>query len=231
LGGKNRGLADELGVSFSQTHAYFPAGEYFRPKMTEAEIAWEEELMCRSVIAAEILGSKWMVVHPFTIGRQGWYDYKKSFAYNLEYYGRWGEFSADHRVGMAIENMGSTTVYGSVADELLELSEAINNPMVEICIDTGHAYLAGNDVPEMIRQVCGHLKATHIQDNYGKGDEHFAPFNGKIQWDEVMKALRDIEYKECFAFECHSLSKMYPKEVQPWLVKFSYQLGQYLMKL
>ena len=43
-----------------------------------------------------------------------------------------------------------------------------------------------------------------------------------------MQALRDIDYQECFAFETHHLTSMYPKEVQPYLVDFSYALGEYL---
>ena len=103
--------------------------------------------------------------------------------------------------------------------------------MVETCIDTGHAHMVGINVPEMIRQVGSHLKATHIADNHGKTDEHLPPFNGTIDWPEVMKALREINYQECFAFEIQNLSSMYPKEVQPALVKFSYELGSYLMGL
>ena len=99
------------------------------------------------------------------------------------------------------------------------------------CIDTGHANMVGLNVPDMIRQVGSHLKATHINDNYGIKDEHFSPFNGTIPWKEVVQALRDIDYQECFAFETHHLTSMYPKEVQPYLVDFSYALGEYLLKL
>lgn len=228
---ETKALADELGVEFSQSHAYWTINGAFPVGGVKPDGEWGEELMRRSVIAAEILGSKWMVVHPITVRHQSWYDYKASFAYNREYFKRWGDFYADHIVGMAIENMNKATTYCSCAEELLELIEAIDNPMVEACIDTGHAHMVGIDVPEMIRQVGKHLKATHIADNHQNKDEHFAPFNGTIDWAEVMKALREIDYQECFAFEIHNLTSMYPKEVQPALVKFSYELGNYLMSL
>ena len=143
----------------------------------------------------------------------------------------WGEIFADHHVGMAIENMTKPTHYGSCAEELLELIDVIDNPNVQICIDTGHANMVGLNVPDMIRQVGSHLKATHINYNYGIKDEHFSPFNGTIPWKEVVQALRDIDYQECFAFETHHLTSMYPKEVQPYLVDFSYALGEYLLNL
>ena len=224
-------LAQELGVEFIQAHAYWTIGNAFNPDLTRRDGELGEELMRRSVLAAEILGVKWMVVHPYTVRRHNGYDYTKSFAYNREYMKKWGEIFAEHHVGMAIENMTKPTHYGSCAEELLELIDAIDNPMVQICIDTGHANMVGLNVPDMIRQVGSHLKATHINDNHGVSDEHFAPFNGTIPWKETVQALRDIDYQECFAFETHHLTSMFPKEVQPALVDFSHVLGEYLLQL
>ena len=185
---------------------------------------------CLCSYCREALGVEWMVVHPYSVSRHGGDDYRRSYAYNVEYWKRWGDFYAQHHVGMAIENMNRATQYGSCAEELLELIDAVDNPAVQICIDTGHANMVGLDVPAMIRQVGTHLKATHINDNHGKTDEHFAPYNGTIPWKETVQALRDIGYQECFAFEIHHLTSMYPKEVQPAQVDFSYALGSYLLR-
>lgn len=223
-------LAQELGVAFIQAHAYWTIGNNFNPDLTRSDGELGEELMRRSVLAAEILGVKWMVVHPYTVRRHGGYDYTASFTYNREYWKKWGEFFAKHHVGMAIENMTKPTHYGSCAEELLELIDAVDNPMVQICIDTGHANMVGLDVPDLIRQVGSHLKATHINDNHGVSDEHFAPFNGTIPWKETVQALRDIDYQEGFAFEIHHLTSMFPKQVQPALVDFSHVLGEYLLQ-
>lgn len=222
-------LKEELNIQFPQAHAYWTIGEGFLPDRTRSDGELGEELMRRSVLAAEALGVKWMVVHPYSMSRHGGYDYRGSYKYNVEYWKRWGEFYAEHNVGMAIENMNRPTHYGSCAEEMLELIDAVGNPMVQICIDTGHANMVGLDVPAMIRQVGFHLKATHINDNHGTTDEHFAPYNGTIPWKETVQALRDIHYQECFAFEIHHLTSMYPKEVQSALVDFSYVLGTYLL--
>lgn len=226
-----RALSDELNIRFCQAHAYWSIGDAFHSDGSRVDGEWGEELMRRSVLAAEILGCKWMVVHPYSVKEHGWYHYKKSFAYNRDYFSRWGEFYSQHHVGMAIENMVGSQAYCSRPEELLELIDALHDPMVEICIDTGHAHLSGIDVPDMIRRIGSHLKATHIADNHGNKDEHFAPFNGTINWPEVMSALREINYQEAFAFEIHHLGSMYPKEVQSPLVKFAYDLGQYLLSL
>ena len=227
-------LGDSLGIRFCQAHAYWTIGSAFHSDMTRVDGEWGEELMRRSVIAAEILGVNWMVVHPYTVPRESWYDYEKSFAYNREYFKRWGEIYAEHKVGMAIENMARNpqkTSYCACGEELLELVEAVDNPMVQICIDTGHAHLSGIEPERMIRQVGSCLKATHIADNHQNKDEHFVPFNGTINWAEVMKALKEIDYQEAFAFEVHHLTSMFPAQIQQQLVDFSYELGEYLMSL
>ena len=41
----------------------------------------------------------------------------------------------------------------------------------------------------------------HIQDNYGKGDSHVMPMVGTTNWDQVMRALKDIGYQGDFTFE------------------------------
>ena len=227
-------LGDTLGIQFSQAHAYWTIGDPFLPDMTRADGEWGEELMRRSVIAAEILGVNWMVVHPYTVKQETWYNYSKSFTYNREYFKRWGEIFASHNVGMAIENMGKTSTkvsYCACGDEILEMIDAVDNPMVQICIDTGHAHLSGIEPAQLIRQAGKHLKATHIADNHQNKDEHFAPLNGSIDWPEVMRAIREIGYEESFSFEIHHLTSMYPAVLQRHLINFSYALGEYLMAL
>lgn len=100
-----------------QAHAYWTIGNAFNADLTRSDGELGEELMRRSVLAAEALGVKWMVVHPYTVRRNGGgYDYRKSFEYNKEYMKHWGEIFADHHVGMAIENMTKPTHYGSCAE-------------------------------------------------------------------------------------------------------------------
>ena len=101
-----------------------------------------EEMMRRSVLAAEVLGVKWMVVHPVNILTDGHNDPEASFRYNLEYYGKWAEFFRTHHVGMAIENMLCGGRHNNVwadIDRLCALVDAIGRDNVGVCVDTGHA--------------------------------------------------------------------------------------------
>ena len=97
-------LADRTGINFRQAHAFFSVkGSITADALPDGEFG--EEMMRRSVLAAEVLGVKWMVVHPVNILTDGHNDPEASFRYNLEYYGKWAEFFHAHHVGMAIENM------------------------------------------------------------------------------------------------------------------------------
>lgn len=230
-----RKTGDEAGISFTQAHAYFGLGL----RVDENGVRSDEEndpelLMRRSVLAAEILGAKWMAVHPATVLADGTYSQSLSMKYNTEYFIRWGEFFARHHVGMAIENMISCNGrrnFATDAEELRELIERVNNPMVGACLDTGHAQLSGVNPAGAVRVLGSHLHALHIDDNHQNKDEHFAPFNGTIDWPSVMKALRDIDYQDDFAFEIHHLTSCYPAKIHKKLVEFSFELGQYLMTL
>lgn len=229
-----RKVGDEAGISFTQAHAYFGLGMRLDENGVRSDAELEPELMRRSVLTAEILGAKWMVVHPGSAFKGEMYSPSLSMKYNIEYFSRLGAFFAQHNVGMAIENMASYNGRRSFctdAEELRELIERVDNPMVGACLDTGHAQLSGVNPAGAVRMLGSHLHALHIADNHQNKDEHFAPYNGTIDWPSVMAALREINYQDDFAFEIHHLTSCYPAAIHKKLVEFSYELGQYLMNL
>lgn len=225
-------LAERTGVNFRQAHAFFSVkGSIPADALPDGEFG--EEMMRRSVLAAEMLGVEWMVVHPVNILTDGKNDPEASFRYNLEYYGKWAEFFHTHHVGMAIENMLCGGRYNNVwadIDRLCALVDAIGRPYVGVCVDTGHANISGYKAGDAIRKVGHRLRATHINDNHGAGvDEHVAPYMGTIDWSDVMNALREIGYSHDFSFEIQNLTSCYPAALQPEMIRFSYRLGNYLL--
>lgn len=228
-----RRLADDIGVEFHQGHAYFSVGgPVQKGEMPGGDMG--EELVRRSVLAAEILGVEWLVMHPFTVlsGDAPLPD-EEIFAYNLAYFTRWQAFYAQHHVGLAIENMNTAGKYPSMWADIGALSrliDAIGQPHVGACLDTGHAHLSGLDAAACVRALGVRLRATHINDNHAIGrDEHLAPFMGTIDWPDVVQALRDIHYQHDFAFEAQNLSSPFPLRIQGDLLRFSYTLGEYLL--
>lgn len=230
-----RKLGDEIGVKFTQSHAYFSVDGPVAPGgVPGGEMG--EELMRRSVLAAEILGSEYMATHPFSIVENGKVLPEASYEANMEYFTRWGKFWHEHGVGMAIENMTApknspTPSPFASPEQMIRLVDDLNKPDIGICLDTGHAFLSGYDPAEFVRKIGSRLRATHIADNHGEKDDHIAPFQGGIDWFEFMKALKEIDYKYDFAFEIQNLTARFPVALQSDLVKFTYTLGQYLVNL
>lgn len=230
-----RRLGDDIGVKFTQGHAYFSVDGPVAPGgVPGGEMG--EELMRRSVLAAEILGCEYMVTHPFSVVEDGKVLPEASYEANMEYFTRWGKFWHEHGVGMAIENMTApknspTPSPFASPEQMIRLVDELNKPDIGICLDTGHAFLSGYNPAEFARKVGARLRATHIADNHGEKDDHVAPFQGDIDWFDFMKALKEIDYKYDFAFEIQNLTSRFPMTIQGDLVKFSYTLGTYLTSL
>ena len=169
----------------------------------------------RAIEAARILGVKRFVVHPANLTRLPLYNAKKNKDYNIEFLSPFAEAAKNAGLTLAIENMvdfrGNRRRYcGGEAEELMELVDSFNDEAVGICVDTGHANLAGLHAGELIRLFGKRVCALHINDNFGKEDLHLAPFEGTVDWTDVVNALRDIGYSDSFSFEL-SMSRK-PKE-------------------
>lgn len=222
-------VADALELEWYQGHAHFYDWTSIRPQDREHH----EELVRRSIVGAGIMGVKWLVIHPGTVRDGTWYSYTDSFRENLEAYKRYGELAAKHNVGIAIENMmetGPERRYCSSVEELLELVDELGDPMFGVCWDTGHANLAKVDQPSALRRIGSRLKALHINDNWGKDDDHLAPYFGSIAWEPILEALGEIGYSGCFTFEIHNFLHGLPHELHGPCLRFTYELGQHMVR-
>jgi sugar phosphate isomerase/epimerase len=94
---------------------------------------------------------------------------------------------------------------GQDAPELLSLIDAVGSDAPEglaICLDTGHHNLIKGDQGKFIRQAGQLLKALHLHDNDGSGDQHLLPYgNGRINWKDVFTALNEIGYRGLYNWE------------------------------
>ncbi len=88
----------------------------------------------------------------------------------------------------------------STARQLVRLIEDEELPGLGICLDVGHARLQG-DVVDALETVAGYLVTTHIHDNRGRSDDHLLPFEGVIDWPELVIALQKVGYDGTLMFE------------------------------
>ena len=93
------------------------------------------------------------------------------------------DHAAEKKVALVVEFPASLG-----AEAVVELIEALDGAPVGVCLDVGHANLAG-DAPETIEILSGYISTTHLHDNNGRADSHRAPFAGSVDWPAVLMAL------------------------------------------
>ena len=85
--------------------------------------------------------------------------------------------------------------------EVKKLVRAIDNPLLKVCLDTGHANVFHDDLAADVRLLGNDLATLHVHDNKGNWDQHLIPYMGNIKWDEFLSALKEIGYNGCFTLE------------------------------
>jgi sugar phosphate isomerase/epimerase len=109
------------------------------------------------------------------------------------------DYIHDTEMILCLENTLSTI---PDIDGLIELIKSVESPNLGICLDTGHLNRSGGSQREFIHKAKPYLKALHINDNEGVHDQHMMPYGrGTIDWDEVIDALKEIEFSEVFNLE------------------------------
>ena len=220
--------AARLGVSFRQSHFFV----YRTRESTDMSIdrALYEERIRRSILAASRLGVEWLVLHAADFDADPEYDFEKARRYNIAYWRPFVELAGKHGVGIAFENLfasGHHARYCSTPEELIDLVEAFDTPLVGVCWDTGHAAVAGQDQPAALRRLGARVKCTHIHDNHcqPKGDEHLIPYYGSIDWPPILRALRDIGYQGNFSLELKHAPQALPEALCGDRLRFLRALG------
>ncbi len=225
--------AEENSVEFSQAHSSFY--NFCDPFAKDKEFL--DQMVLRSMECAGILGVKWVVIHAGTdfASARMVADSKKK---NLDYFRPVLEHAARHNVGVAIENLWELQIspkrrYTTTAEELVDLVDTLGLefPNVGICWDVEHANIMQQSQTENLKLIGNRLKATHISDNTGINNDHILPFNGITDWGEIMQALKGIGYEGDFTYEAHQCTNRLPDELLLPLLRYSVEVGNYLLSL
>jgi L-ribulose-5-phosphate 3-epimerase len=227
-----RESGDAAGVRFVQAHGPMYSGTLDSTFMEYCE---------RSLRSSAIVGAKWVVFHPINLSAAS-YDHshqRMQLQRNIDFIHRILPIAEQVGVGIAIENMmdartregGCRRVFGSVPEELIDIVDAVDHPLVGICWDTGHALIQGLDQHRALLAVGHRLKATHIQDNDGVFSSHYLPFHGKIDWDEILRTLHEMKYEGAFTFETHRAIRNLPDALRDSALRHASLLGNYLLNV
>lgn len=221
-----RKITDEIGLPCLQAHAPCPT-------MNKGTIALIPSYI-RAIEICDVLGCKTVVVHP-----DGFLSAKE----NKEcLYDKLMPYAEKYGVTIATENMfkwkdetETETVPAAcgTSEDFIEHIDVMNSPYFTGCVDVGHAEMVNCEgATNMLRRL-GHdrVGALHIHDNDLYYDLHTTPFVGKINWKEVAKALKDINYCGHFTFENTMFLRNFPDKLIPQCLKLIEKTGRYLVDL
>ena len=202
--------ANDKGVVFGQTHAPFPSA-YADDKMNEQRFSE----IAASFESSALLGAPCMVVHPCEQFAYSKANRDAMYEYNLNFYKKLIPYYEKNGVKIAIENINQNEKASiiSTAEMLNRIYDDLDNEAFTFCFDVGHSNLLGVNVGDEIRALGSRIGCLHIHDNDGVRDAHTLPYYGTVNWDEVTKALADIDYKGNFNYEAAVFVGKVPNEI------------------
>ncbi len=187
------------GIHCNQSHAPFPT--YCEAIRSHYK---------RAIECTAEAGGKICVIHP---------DNNKSAEENAEIYFELLDFAKGCGVKIATENMWN---WNNEKDESCFAAcatpesfnahlDAVNDEFFVACLDIGHAEMrgVGTNAVEMVKALGNRLQALHIHDNDKWHDSHQIPFSMNIEFEPIVKALKEIDYKGYFTLECGTFLKDY----------------------
>ena len=194
---KNIGL--DYGITCNQSHAPFP--------VRDPDI--RSYLKCAIECTAEA-GGEICIIHP---------DNYKSAKENAEMYSELLPFAKECGVKIAAENMWcwdndkNESCFAACAtiEDFKKHIDIIGDDYLVACLDLGHAEMrgSGEGAVNMIKGLGHRIKALHIHDNDRRHDSHQIPFSMDIDFDSIVKALKEIDYKGYFTLEADRFLSAY----------------------
>lgn len=100
---------------------------------------------------------------------------------------------------MALENMrwraDNPNRTGMYTDELMEIIDGLDEQVLGICFDIGHAYISeGADCYDAFRRNARRIIHVHLDDNHGIEDEHLEPGQGDIDLPRFYRVAKLCNY-------------------------------------
>ena len=172
------------GLAVSHTHLPF-----YNYEMDDKErLAFCDQMTYRAIDASAYIGAKYAVIHPQR-------DAEKHTLIDrtVALLTPFNEYAKACGVTLCVENM-----YTTYPEELREI---VDRMACGACWDVGHANFGKHPQYESMTLLGKRIRVLHLHDNYGTRDDHSMPYFGTIDWDEIMRALRDIGYEGTFNYE------------------------------
>lgn len=212
----------EYGISFNQTHAFFPSVIEGNTEFNKLAF----DYIIRSIEITAYLGAPYVVIHPS--------HFKESiYENNFEFFKQLIPYAKEYNIKIAIENSIGLDICCE-PDSHIRLIDELNQ--IEDCfvalLDVGHAELGTCLSEDYINHLGSkRLKCLHIHDNNLNKDEHQLPFTRKLDWNSITRALADVEYTGDLTFEADKFLRLFPFEMVEDASRFMFKVGKQLVKM
>lgn len=218
------------GADFIQAHAPFGGGyeNYTKNLIPTLPKVFEY---------CSVLGIPNVVVHPIQNGKY-YGNEERLFDMNMEFYTSLVPLARDNGVRIAIENMWQKHyVNGNICDdvcappeELARYYDTLNDPEhFTVCLDLGHVSLCGREPEDAIRTIGGErLGCIHAHDTDYRADLHTLPGCGRMRWDNICRALAEVNYTGSFNLEADEFYRGFHPDYYPTAARFMHDTARFL---
>lgn len=160
---------------------------------------------------------------------------EERYARRVQYLGKLSRYVDGSGITLCVENVPALPESNDAA-KIKKMIRDAGGKNLGICLDTGHFHITRTrgETEETFRDFilsAGELlQALHITDNNGTEDSHQMPFSARrgVEWQEVMQALKEIDYKGIFNLEI--IGERYaPLAIKLEKLKFIRSMCEYMM--
>jgi sugar phosphate isomerase/epimerase len=222
-----RAWADDRGLAISQAHAPFD----FKLADEPEKQAHDREMIRRSIECAGIMGAEQIIIHNIPTP-----DPADFFETNLAFFKSFEETALKSHVKIGVENLvareENRPMPGRLGtpEELNAFMDQLDPEVFCVCIDLGHAQLVTKDPAAFIRGIgLPRLQSLHVQDTIYHLDSHNLPYLGRQNWDDIISALREVNYAGDFTLEVFLFLKAFPKEALVDALQLAHTVGRGLI--
>jgi sugar phosphate isomerase/epimerase len=158
--------------------------------------------------AAAELGITKMALHPGYITGLGRYVMDKAKGHAMESMEVLLKKAISLNITLCIENMFPQSRFLSNPNEFQEVFTAF--PEVRLTLDIAHANLGGrNKSSEFIRLYGYRIGHVHACDNFGREDSHLPIGAGLIDFQKILRELKETQYDDTITLEVFSKDRDY----------------------
>lgn len=109
------------------------------------------------------------------------------------------DYCSDFGINVAVEILVRPNL-GETDTEILEMLEIADRPNIGFCIDVNHVFPSDRLI-KTVHSLGDKIISLHISDYDGVIERHWLPGKGIICWQELVSALKSVNYAGPFLYE------------------------------